>query len=194
MSNELDKYQNQYRIPSARASWWDYGQNGLYFVTICTKNRDCYFGHVCSDEMQLSEIGIIAQQCWMEIPQHFPFIRLDAFTIMPNHVHGIVIIDKHADITTVETQDFASLQLQSQSQSSSSSSFNCFGPQSRNLASVIRGYKIGVKKNACLLNPCFAWQSRFHDHIIRNYESHERIVNYIINNPALWKNDKHYQS
>lgn len=104
--------------------------------------------------MVLSAVGHIANSCWYEIPNHFPFVELDGYVIMPNHVHGIVIINKSDDGHNVETQDFASLPPKNQ-----------FGPQSKNLASIVRGFKIGVTKNARKLDPCFAWQSRFHDHI-----------------------------
>ena len=89
-----NKFQNRYRVPSARLQNWDYGWNASYFVTTCTQNRQCYFGDILGGIMQLSEIGKIAQKYWHEIPKHFPFIKLDAFVVMPNHVHGIIIIDK----------------------------------------------------------------------------------------------------
>lgn len=98
-------YNNKYRIPSNRLPGWDYGQNAPYFVTICTSNRIHYFGEISDNQMNLSLLGEIAHSYWQEIPLHFPFIILDDFIIMPNHVHGILIINKPA----VETQDFASL-------------------------------------------------------------------------------------
>lgn len=99
-----DKFQNQYRIPSARADWWDYGWNAAYFVTICTAHRECYFGEIIN-AMQLSEIGRLADKFWWSIPEHFPFVKLDAFVVMPNHIHGILIIDKQKidDMNDVET-------------------------------------------------------------------------------------------
>ncbi len=97
----LDKFQNKYRIPSARLKNWDYGSDAIYFVTICTANRECYFGEIVETQnlaspyqMEYSELGKIANQCWIEIPKHFPFVILDKFVVMPNHVHGIIIIDK----------------------------------------------------------------------------------------------------
>ena len=90
-----DRYKNKYRIPSARWSEWDYGSNAAYFVTICTAHRERFFGEIVQGEMQLSEIGLIAQEYWLRIPSHFPFVVLDAFVIMPNHVHGIIVINKH---------------------------------------------------------------------------------------------------
>jgi REP element-mobilizing transposase RayT len=173
-----DNFKNKYRIPSARAQWWDYGSNASYFITICTENREHYFGEIYNSEMQLSEIGKIVNICWREIPQHFPFVELDAFVIMPNHVHGIVVINKSNEYTTA-ILSFAQ-------------SLNKFGPQSQNLASIIRGFKIGVAKNARLIHADFAWQTRFHDHIIRNGQEYRRIANYIIHNPDCWQDDVFY--
>jgi len=233
---KMDKYKNKYRIPSARARFWDYRWNAAYFVTICTQNREHWFGKIVKtqnaaspNKMDLSPIGHIANSCWYEIPHHFPFVELGAHVIMPNHVHGIVIINKpdderddgrndvrddgrdggrddgRDDGRDVETQNFASLQQQhpdgitppdaSQPRDASqppepNKPQNQFGPQSKNLASIIRGFKIGVTKNARQIHSDFAWQSRYHDHIIRDDPSFQRISNYIIHNPAHWQEDK----
>ncbi len=133
----------------------------------------------------------MAEKYWYEIPVHFPFVKLGAFVVMPNHIHGIIIIAKPVTgringRIVVETQNFVSLQPQPQP----SSPKNKFGPQSQNLASIIRGYKIGVSKNARKTNPDFAWQPRFYDHIIRNQKSFNKISEYIINNPINWNEDK----
>jgi REP element-mobilizing transposase RayT len=221
------KFQNKYRIPSTRLQNWDYGWNAPYFVTICTQNREYDFGNIVDGKMQLSEIGKLAEKYWHEIPQHFLFVKLDAFVVMPNHVHGIIVIDKpndghndrhndghndgrndgcndgRNDGCNVETQNFASLPplLPPPSlipptpiihPSSLSSSKNKFGPQSKNLGSIVRGYKIGVTKNARLIFADFAWQPRFYDHIIRNNESYQKIKTYIIENPLKWVDDKFY--
>jgi REP element-mobilizing transposase RayT len=176
----MDFFKNKYRIASARAPFWDYAQNGAYFITICTKHRIPWFGWIENGEMELSEIGKVVLDCWMEIPQHFPFVVLDAFVIMPDHVHGIIQIEKSdSPATTVETQDLASLQNHREPK-------NKFGPQSRNLASVVRGFKIGVTQKSRLINPGFAWQARYHDHIIRDERAHETIALYIENNPWNW--------
>lgn len=185
----MEKYKGKYRIPSARLKTWDYGSNALYFITICTKNREHYFGEIANGQMILSEIGILAYKYWNEIPEHFPFVNLDEFVVMPNHVHGIIIIDKPDNdgcnvAFNVETQIFASLPSQPPKISK-----NKFGPQSKNLASIIRGFKIGVTTNARKIHADFEWQPRFHDHIIRNNDSYEKIKNYIINNPQKWNDD-----
>ena len=136
---------------------------------------------------------------WHEIPDHFPFVILDAFVIMPNHVHGIIIINKTDDGRdaggggngggNVETQNFASLQQQRKQ----SHPKNKFGPQSQNLASILRGYKTGVKKYSTMNIINFSWQPLFNDHIIRNNHSFDRIRNYINANIKNWKTDEFYE-
>ena len=193
----MDKSRNKYRSTSARASFWDYGWNAAYFVTICTQNRKCWFGEISNGVMDLSAMGHIANSCWHEIPNHFPFVHLGAHVIMPNHVHGIVVIDKPNDGCNainnerdVGSQNFAPLPSEHFERSDIDKTKNKFGPQSKNLPSIIRGFKIGVTKNARQINPNFAWQPRYHDHIIRNEKSYHSISNYIINNPVKWSDDK----
>ncbi len=183
----MSRFQNKYRIESSRLRKWDYSRNASYFVTICTFMRKCYFGRVESGIMILSELGLQAEKLWQEIPGHFPFVELSDYVVMPNHVHGIIIINK-----PVETQNFASLQRQIKSSTDypkTGSTKNQFGPQSKNLASIIRGYKIGVTKISHDIIAGFQWQSRYHDHIIRNDPSFERIKEYIRNNPLNWNDD-----
>ena len=102
-----DKYQDNYRVQSARLSSWDYRSNAAYFITICTLNREHYFGEITRRSMQLSEIGKKVKDNWLDIPNHFSFVMLDAFVIMPNHLHGIIVIDK----PLAETLHATSLQV-----------------------------------------------------------------------------------
>ncbi len=175
----------------------DYGSNGFYFITICTAGRRHYFGEIQNNEMMCSEIGIMARKYWDEIPEHFPFVKLHNHVVMPNHIHGVIQIAK--SVLNVETQNFASLPQRANPPMSCTNQFtnphhrhtkNQFGPQSKNLASIIRGYKIGVTKNARNVNPDFKWQARYHDHVIRNEEEFHKIQNYITNNPVNWKEDR----
>lgn len=99
------KFRNKYRIKSARCHNWDYSSNAAYFVTICTQNREHFFGKIVNQKMILSEIGKIADKFWYEIPNHFPYIKLDAFIVMPNHIHGIIIIDNPYQINIVDERD-----------------------------------------------------------------------------------------
>jgi REP element-mobilizing transposase RayT len=183
-----EKYHNKYRISSARLQNWNYGSNASYFVTIRIKKGEHIFGVIENGKMLLNDVGKKAETCFNDIPIHFPFVEMGTFVVMPDHVHAIITINK-----PVETQNFASLRIPESSKQSSESSkpsYNKFGPQSENLASIIRGYKIGVTKFAKTIYPEFAWQPRYHDHVIRDLKSFERIQEYIINNPRNW-NGKH---
>ena len=179
-----DRYNNLYRIETTRASWHDY-RGGSYFVTVCTKDREPYFGHIEEGQMKYTNLGQSANDCLREIPSHFPYVDVPEFVVMPNHIHAIIIINTPVD--PVETQDFASLQKPDKTQQK-------FGPQSRNLASVVRGFKIGVTKFANKNDIPFAWQSRFHDHIIRDQNEMNQIVDYIMNNVASWEDDGYNQN
>ncbi|GAX40474.1 hypothetical protein NIES4075_14400 [Tolypothrix sp. NIES-4075] len=173
------KFKNKYRVESARLPNRDYAANGLYFVTMCTRDRTCFFGDVIAGKIHLSNIGQIAQQYWAEIPSHFEHTYIDTYIIMPNHVHGIIVIDRPYN---VETRNFASLQ------SDESNKFAPLKPGS--LQAIIHAYKSAVTR-WCRKNgeDNFAWQSRFYEHIIRADGSVDRIREYIINNPAKWEDD-----
>lgn len=194
-----DKFQNKYRIPSNRLKGFDYGSHGLYFITICTKDRIHYFGkivepHNCAannnnveadnypspnnntsgnetdnyPSLQMTEIGQIAFNFWQEIPKHYPFVELDEFVIMPNHLHGVLFFNRPEKTNWTE---------------------NKFGSQSQNLGAVIRGFKASVKRYANNSQIEFDWQTRFHDRIIRDEKELRAIREYIINNPKKWADD-----
>jgi len=188
---KMNKFQNKYRIGSARLPNWDYRSNADYFVTICTKNRKCFFGEITDSQkdnpMTLSKIGQIAQDLWEGIPNHFPDIKLGEFVVMPNHVHGIVEIKKSkGDLGDVDDRDVAC------NVSTQKNQMQDISPKKGALSTIIRSYKSAVTKNARLTNPHFAWQSRFYDHVIRNPSAFNKISNYIINNPKNWDTDKFY--
>jgi REP element-mobilizing transposase RayT len=110
-----DKFQNTYRIASARLPGWDYGWNAPYFVTICTKDRECFFGEIVNGEMNLSKTGVIADLMWYEIKNHAKGVELGEFIVMPNHVHGIITLNGDSGVqndhpdSTVETTHALSL-------------------------------------------------------------------------------------
>ena len=159
----ISQFKNEYRVESFRLSNRDYGANGWYYVTIKTKKGNHYFGQIQHAHMTLNELGRIVEKCWQEIPQHYPFVILDKFVVMPNHIHGIIVIDKPQYDVTVEMQDFASLQ----NRNITPIQTNKFGPQSQNLGAIIRGFKIGVTKYARNNGIPFNWHPRFHDRVLR---------------------------
>jgi REP element-mobilizing transposase RayT len=189
-----EKFQNKYRIPSARLKNWDYGLNGAYFITICTQNREHFFGEIVESQFIASEIGTLAEKYWMEIPHHFPYIELGNFVVMPNHVHGILIIDKNTngDGGNVETLQSPVETLHCNVSTNKNEQMANISPKSGTISAIVRSYKSVVTKNAHFTNPDFGWQPRFHDHIIRNAPEWERIQTYIENNPMHWKEDKFY--
>ena len=184
-----DKFQNKSRIASARMQNWDYGSNAAYFITICTKNRVHYFGEVVDGVMALSEIGRIAEQEWIKTFEMRPDMNLGMgeYVVMPNHFHAIVVIGPNQFNGGLVSGRDAMHCVSTETKPNSKK--NAFGPQSKNLSSIARGFKIGVTVQSRLILPNFAWQSRFHDHIIRDATSFNTISNYIRNNPKNWKND-----
>lgn len=198
----MTKFKNKYRIESNRFQGWDYGSNGLYFITICTKFRECYFGNVKNGKMKLSPIGHIANSCWIEISNHFPFVVLHHHIVMPNHVHGIIEIAKNDafianDASLVETPKLgvSTTTATADTTSNALSAINCTQNASKKwnpntLGSIINQYKRIGTINARKIYPDFAWQPNYHDHVIRNEKSYQNITNYIVENPMKWNDDR----
>lgn len=176
----MERFQNKYRISSARAQRWDYRSAGSYFITVCTKEREHYFGEVQDGKMQLSSLGIIADILWYEIKNHTTNIDLGEFIVMPNHIHGVLTINNFLK----ETGHALSLQF---------GDTRCQNPGKNSISSIVGSYKSAVSKHAHRLGFDFEWQPRFHDNIIRDELSMERISSYIRNNPLNWKEDKFYR-
>ena len=168
----LDKFQNKYRIPSARLQNWDYGSDGNYFITICTHGRKHYFGEIIAD-MNFSSIGLLALQFWEEIPKHFPFIELGNFVVMPNHVHGILIIHNHkyANDGILQT-DGAVETLQCNVSDIDPETLQCnvsttsidpairdqmskISPHAGSISTIVRSYKSMVARHSHFVNPEF---------------------------------------
>ena len=195
-----EKFRDKYRVSSARLQNYDYGQSGAYFVTICTQNRESFLGQITNGVMKLSEMGEIVKAEWEKTAVIRKNVILGERVVMPNHFHAVAIIDNgliaanpHCILEPyrtvshhVETHCNASLQHQPQYK-------NKFGPQSHNLASIIRGFKGAAVRQIHLAGfQNFVWQSRFYDHIIRNENELNRISEYIQQNPHNWNNDKFF--
>ncbi len=207
----MEKYKNKYRIPSTRLRNWNYSNNAIYFITIITKNRKHFFGEIVkttklpqSKQIHLSEIGEIAQNEWCKTPKIRPDMNLKLleFIVMPDHFHGIIVIGKnefnggmgkgvvglkndvvvgdarHCASTLITNCDYGKRNILPYK--------NTFSFQTKNLASIIRGFKSAVTIQARKVNPSFAWQPRFYDRIIRTNESYQATANYIKMNPTKW--------
>jgi len=181
------KYLNKYRIESIRLKGYDYSSEGAYFITIVTKNREHFFGEIMDGKMILNGIGENAQKYWDEIPQHFSFIRLDEMVVMPNHIHGLLWIDKLGGIGCDVAYNVATGKTKNKKMMEIS-------PKRGSISTVIRSYKSVVTNKSRQINPKFAWQPRFHDHIIRNEKSLHNIRRYIRNNPVIWQRDRNNEN
>ena len=169
---EMDeKYQNIYRVQTARASWHNY-DGGVYFITICTKDFKHYFGRINNHVMNLSRIGEQATKCLKDIPTHFPHVEIPLFVVMPNHVHLVLIINSE-DIKIASTNEQQS-------------------HKSKLLPSIIGNFKASVTRFARSHQIPFSWQSRYHDHIIRNQEELSKITDYVLNNVHRWSQDRYH--
>jgi REP element-mobilizing transposase RayT len=191
----MDLYKNKSNRRSIRLKHYNYRSHGYYFVTICTHEKICYFGNIQNQKVILSNLGIIAEKFWLEIPQHFNFVEIDRFVIMPNHIHGIVIInntveDLHAK--PLENKNYSG--TDNYNEDHLSRIMSNISPKKGSLSSVIRSYKSAVTRWSKLNNyDSFKWQSRFYEHIIRDENSLNNIREYIINNPMKWEEYENYR-
>lgn len=141
-------FRNRFRNDSSRFPGYDYSKSGAYFITICTIKHECYFGEIIDRQIVLSEPGKIAFQKWFEIPYHFPIVILDEFVVMPNHIHGIIII-KPSIIETLPSIVVGTLHATSLPQTNATSLqqhaknnfMSSISPKSGSLSSIVRSYK-----------------------------------------------------
>ncbi len=158
------KTKKQYRLHH-----FNYARSGYYFVTICSHHREEIFSTIQDGRVILSDIGEAIERSWKYIPISSPFASLDEFVIMPNHVHGIILIDNPNESDVAEVK---------------------FEMRKRTLSVVMRTFKAAATANARKIRPAIdLWQSRFFDRIIRNDQELQRIRKYILDNPLRWEID-----
>ena len=176
-----DKFQNRYRIPSARAAWHDYN-GGSYFITICVKKHRHVFGKIVSGTastdpvMQFTPLGQCADNYLRDISSHYLYAEIPLWVVMPNHIHAIVFIDGGiAAARNVSTGKNEQMQK--------------IANHRGRLSVVLGGFKSAVTKFANENEISFAWQAGFDDRIIRTQNSMNGIADYIENNVARWDRD-----
>lgn len=179
---DSEYFNGKYRIKTVRADWIDYN-NGDFLVTICTKNKYHYFGHIENGKMHLTDIGLYAMEALQNIPNHNPYCEVLGFVIMPNHVHLILSI-----INICETQCIASLP----SESAILSQMRIIATQRSLLARTIANFKSAITRYANEQNIEFKWQPRYHDVFIRNQAMMNKIADYVDNNVVRWETDCYY--
>lgn len=173
---------------SIRIHGYDYAGPGAYFITIVTQDRACLFGHIVDSEMQLSAQGHIADECWRTIPDHFPQAELGTYAVMPNHLHGIIILHDRADGTSARRGTPWRAPTPPEK-----FTLEQFGrPVSGSLASILRQYKSSVTR---LIVRQFGgvpriWQRNYYEHIIRDDDDWNRIHLYIQSNAVNWAQDE----
>ncbi len=194
-SQEL--YQGTYRIKSARATWCNYNE-GLYFITICTAGKRHFFGEIENAEMLFTEIGKYVQYCISQIEQLHQNVIVPYFVVMPNHVHLIISLATDMPHTAgvvetshcgVSTQPPPPQQTPHCGVSTVDTKMQKIANHCGRLSHLITQFKSSVTKYAKKNAIEFAWQSRFHDHIIRNQDELKKISNYILNNVYKWDSD-----
>ncbi|WP_187270226.1 transposase [Pontibacter qinzhouensis] len=170
-----------------RLQGYDYRAEGLYFITICTKDRLPYFGEVRNGLMELSDEGIIARDYWLEISDHNPQVLLGEFVVMPNHVHGIIGLERASLPVTMALQCKAA----TVETASDMKHISGLAPKAGSISRIIGAYKAACTRmiRSVSTNP-FAWQNHFHDRIICNGQELQRMEAYIISNPEKWAEDK----
>lgn len=162
---------------SIRLQNYDYTRVGAYFVTIVTQGRECLFGEIIQSQMNLSARGKIAEECWLAIPEHFPFVELGAYVVMPNHVHGIIVIaEVGAQQCCAPTMDDPSPHK--------------INVKPGSLGAIVRSYKSAVTYISNKAHgPAKIWQRNYYEHVIRDSHAMENITHYIEANPSRWNDD-----
>ena len=194
----ISLYRNRYRVESTRLKGWDHSADGWYFVTVCTRGRECFFGRIVDRRVRLSKIGNVALRYWKDIPNHCANARLDAFVIMPNHMHGIVIIEARNDPRgDVGCRDVACNVSTTTANVGAcgdgdlgtvgSSGMLAVPPGPGSLGAIVRSYKSALTR-WCRMNgyTSFARQPGFYDRVIRDHSALRNIRRYILDNPAKW--------
>lgn len=188
---------------SVRLSGFDYSSANFYFITICTHEKQCLFGHVHDGEVILNSVGRIIDNCWNDIPKRFPNVILHEYIIMPNHIHGVIeIMDNAVDSVAdrvgagFPVTHNGGAQICAPTSREPVGAHICaltkqpkFGEKISMLASIIRGFKAGSSKLAGRK----LWQRNYYEHIIGDGEEYFGFRSYIMNNPQTWDADKLYQ-
>lgn len=172
----MSKLYNKYRSDTIRLKSWDYTNPWWYFITICTNNFIEYFGKIRNGKMHLSPIGNIVEREWLRTEKLRDYIELDYYVIMPNHLHGIIIINES------DRRDV--------SRNVSTNYFSKISPKPASLSSTMRAFKGSVTRECNKNKLIFKWQPKFYDRIIRNEKELFNIRKYIDENPLKWEGNR----
>lgn len=173
----------KHRRRSIRLRGYDYHQPGAYFVTICTQNRECIFGEVVDRQMILNEAGRMVETVWRELPQHYAGIEVEAFVVMPNHVHGIIILVGAGAPACPDNPG------RPQGVAPTMSTMSLPDVVHRFKSLTTARYRHGVRQDGWRPFPGRLWQRNYYERVIRGEKELNRVREYIINNPLHWEQD-----
>jgi REP element-mobilizing transposase RayT len=179
-------YPQKHQRRSIRLPEYDYSQPGAYYVTIVAWQRDCLFGEVMEGEMRLTKFGLVAKQQWEKLPRRFPNIELGAFVIMPNHMHGIIVIINGRGTAGNRNDHDRELSRRAPTREQFQK------PVKGSVPTIIRSYKSAVAYRINLMRGTEdipVWQRNYYEHIIRNEQDLQNKTDYIEANPKLWYED-----
>ena len=164
-----------HRRRSIRLMGYDYSHAGAYFVTVCSQHRECLYGEVPGGEMKLNEAGRMVQSVWDELPHHYPHVELDQFIVMPNHIHGVIVL----------TDGIVG------------AGFKPAPTKRHGLPEIVRAFKTFSSRrvNQFRRTPGLrVWQRNYYEHIIRDESDLFQIRQYIGENPAKWEEDENHSA
>jgi putative transposase len=183
----MTKFRNKYRVQSARLASWDYTSAGYYFVTLCTRDRICFFGDLIDGTMVLSPIGALVAEEWQKTPQIRIYVELDEWVVMPNHLHGILIINEHTGATPQQQPNTATPPAQQSKVPRSKGAV----AKPHALGTIMSQFKsVCTKRIWADGHVNFGWQANYYDHVIRTDASLDHIRAYIHDNPLRWDIDR----
>ena len=207
MSPSSDCRYNGYRSDTLRLDDWDYRRSAWYFVTICTHDRIPYLGTVRNGTVGLSSAGCVAAQEWRRTPEVRPYVRLDAWIVMPNHVHGLIGItpesparddaapsdeSAHSDAVDASRWDESTGTNRNNHTSENAGATNEFRLRAHSLGAIVGQYKsVCTKRIRSACRSDFGWQSRYYERIVRTRREQTAVRRYIHQNPAAWTDDRH---
>jgi len=189
---------------SPRLKDYDYAQSGAYFVTLCTYQHRCLFGHVVNEEVHFSPLGRLAVAHMVAIPDHFPSAELDLWVVMPNHVHAIIVLHEDGSVhltDVIGNYKAAVTRAWRRAQGTFEENTADKGPPTNEMG-LRRGGIYPARTHAKesphadedpALEPQRIWHRSFHDHIIRNERALNQIRQHILINPARWSEDHYFR-
>jgi len=202
VNEDLDQHHRR----SIRLKGYDYTQPGAYFVTLVTRNRETLFGEIVEGEVRLNRVGMVAQREWERLSKRFPAVQIDDYVIMPNHVHGIIVITGRGTADLLTNKDLEILRraptktaelltdMDPETLRRAPTMREQFGqPVPGSIPTIIRSYKSAVTYRVNLIRnsgSAQVWQRNYYEHFVRDEAELNRIRQYISNNPLQWEMDR----